>query len=56
MLDAADGQIQVKASGGIRDAARAQMFIDMGCHRLGIGYTSLSAICDGTPNKSTTGY
>lgn len=47
MLVAAAGRIQVKASGGIRDAARARHFIEMGATRLGIGYTSLSAICEG---------
>ena len=47
MLDAAQGRIQVKASGGIRDFAQAQVYIDMGAVRLGVGYTSLAAICDG---------
>ncbi|MEJ5311164.1 MAG: deoxyribose-phosphate aldolase [Anaerolineae bacterium] len=45
MLDAAQGRIKVKPSGGIRDRARAELFIEMGAHRLGNGYTSTAAIC-----------
>ncbi|QHI69519.1 deoxyribose-phosphate aldolase [Tichowtungia aerotolerans] len=47
MLEIADGRIKVKASGGIRDAERAQMFIDMGVHRLGVNWSSSAAICAG---------
>lgn len=47
MLETADGRIKVKASGGIRDAERAQMFIDMGVHRLGVNWSSSAAICTG---------
>jgi deoxyribose-phosphate aldolase len=47
MLDTAAGRIKVKASGGIRDYARAKMFIDMGCQRLGINFNSVAAICKG---------
>lgn len=46
MLDAARGRIKVKASGGIRDRKQAQAFIDMGVGRLGVGYTSVEAICN----------
>jgi deoxyribose-phosphate aldolase len=49
MMDTAKGRIKIKPSGGIRDYARAKMFVDMGADRLGIGYTSLAAICDGEP-------
>jgi deoxyribose-phosphate aldolase len=49
MLDTAAGRIQVKASGGIRDAARARRFLDLGCTRLGLNYTSLAAVCGGVP-------
>ena len=45
MLDAAQGRIKVKPSGGIRDRARAEMFIAMGAQRIGNGYTSTKAIC-----------
>lgn len=45
MVDAAAGRIQVKPSGGIRDAATATQFIEMGATRLGVGYTSVPAIC-----------
>ncbi len=48
MLDTAAGRIKVKPSGGIRDFNRAKMFIDMGCHRLGVGYTSVPKICRGS--------
>lgn len=47
MLETAAGRIKVKASGGIRDAERAQMFIDMGVERLGIGWSSCAAITAG---------
>lgn len=60
MLDAAQGRIKVKPSGGIRDRARAELFIAMGAQRLGNGYTSTAAIC-GAPaavshQPSTSGY
>lgn len=47
MLDTAKGRIKVKPSGGIRDYNRAKMFVDMGVHRLGVGYTSTPKICNG---------
>ena len=47
MLDTAKGRIKIKPSGGIRDYASAKMFVDMGADRLGIGVTSLAAVCDG---------
>lgn len=56
MLDTADGRIQVKASGGIRDYAQARVYIDMGVARLGAGYTSLAAICDGAPSSGSDDY
>ncbi len=37
MLDAAQGKIQVKASGGIRTRADAEAYLAMGCTRLGVG-------------------
>lgn len=47
MLETADGRIQVKASGGIRDYRTARMYVDMGVSRLGCGYTSCKPICEG---------
>jgi deoxyribose-phosphate aldolase len=47
MLEAADGRIEVKASGGIRDLAQAKAYIDMGVTRLGVGYPAVPAICTG---------
>lgn len=56
MLDAAQGRIKVKPSGGIRDRARAEMFIEMGAQRIGNGYSSTKAICEGSsrPGGSDT--
>jgi deoxyribose-phosphate aldolase len=48
MLNVAQGRIKVKPSGGIRDRAKAEMFIEMGAKRIGNGYTSTPKICDGT--------
>jgi len=56
MLDTAAGRIKVKPSGGIRDAARAQMFIDMGAHRLGLGWNSCEAVCKGSAPTTGEGY
>jgi len=47
MLKTAKGRIKVKPSGGIRDAVRAQMFVEMGADRLGVNGSSTPAICDG---------
>ena len=47
MLEAAEGKIQVKASGGIRDAKTAQMYLQMGVTRLGVGVSSVPAIVAG---------
>lgn len=47
MLKTANGRAQVKASGGIRNAAGARRFIEMGATRLGVGWTSCAAICEG---------
>jgi deoxyribose-phosphate aldolase len=47
MLETAAGRIKVKPSGGIRDRQRAEMFLNMGAHRLGVGYTSCEPICKG---------
>lgn len=56
MLDTAAGRVKVKPSGGIRDAARAQLFVDMGAHRLGLGWNSCEPVCKGTSATSTSGY
>lgn len=44
MLEAAQGKIKVKASGGIRNYETAKMYVDMGVERLGIGYSSCRTI------------
>ncbi|MDR0608900.1 MAG: deoxyribose-phosphate aldolase [Planctomycetaceae bacterium] len=51
MLETAAGHIKVKPSGGIRDYARAQMFVDMGVDRLGVNGSSTPNICSGTGNS-----
>jgi len=56
MVDTAAGRIKVKPSGGIRDRADAQRFVDMGVHRLGVGWTSCEAICGGSAAQSDSGY
>jgi deoxyribose-phosphate aldolase len=52
MIKAANGRIHVKASGGIRDMERARLFVDLGCKRLGVNYTTTAALCGGDPDKS----
>lgn len=47
MLEAAEGKIEVKASGGIRDAEKAILYLSMGCTRLGVGVSSVAAIVAG---------
>jgi len=47
MLDTANGRAKVKPSGGIRDAATARRFVDRGAERLGVGWNSCAAICEG---------
>lgn len=51
MLEAAEGRIRVKASGGIRTYEQARRYVDMGVERLGVGYTAVSAICGGTSSE-----
>jgi len=47
MIDTAAGRIQVKPSGGIRSADRARKLIEMGATRLGVGFSSVPALCEG---------
>lgn len=54
MLDTAKGRIKVKPSGGIRNFETAKMYVDMGAERLGIGFSSCKAICEGS--TSTEAY
>ncbi len=55
MLEAAAGRIKVKPSGGIRDAATARAYLAMGAHRLGVGYSSVPALCGGDPGTVAPG-
>ena len=56
MLDTAAGRIRVKPSGGIRTPEQARAFIDMGASRLGVGYSSVPALCGGAEAASGDGY
>jgi deoxyribose-phosphate aldolase len=56
MLDTAAGRVGVKPSGGIRDRARAEMFLAMGATRLGVSPTSTPAICDASQSNAGGGY
>lgn len=47
MLETAAGRIKVKPSGGIRTAEEAMRFVEMGASRLGVGFSSTPALCDG---------
>ena len=47
MLEAGEGRIKVKPSGGIRDYATARRYVEMGASRLGIGFGSAAAIIAG---------
>jgi deoxyribose-phosphate aldolase len=47
MVRVANGRIAVKASGGIRDAAMARRYLELGATRLGVGYSSVAALCSG---------
>lgn len=47
MVRAARGRVRVKASGGIRSVEQAGRFIEIGAERLGVGYTSVEALCSG---------
>jgi len=56
MLDAGQGRIKVKPSGGIRDYQTALKYIEMGAHRLGTNYRSNSAIIKNTVNSALQNY
>jgi deoxyribose-phosphate aldolase len=47
MLEAAKGRIKVKASGGIRDLETARRYVEMGCQRLGVGYSTTPVLVSG---------
>ncbi|MFW5689887.1 MAG: deoxyribose-phosphate aldolase [Spirochaetota bacterium] len=52
MVEAAQGRIEVKASGGIRDRATAERFVKLGVTRIGNGFSSTKAICEGAGSGS----
>lgn len=53
MLETAAGRAQVKPSGGIRDRARAERFLEMGATRLGVGFSAVPVICAGEGSAAT---
>ena len=55
MLKASAGRIRVKASGGIRDFEQARRYVEMGCDRLGVGYTTTPVLVKGE-GKSDAAY
>ncbi|MEA5002392.1 MAG: deoxyribose-phosphate aldolase [Christensenella sp.] len=46
MMDAGEGKIKVKGSGGIRDREHFLKLIDMGIDRMGVGYRSTPDVLD----------
>lgn len=56
MLETAAGRIGVKASGGIRTREAALRYVEMGCRRLGVGFSTTPVLCDasdaGAPGDS----
>lgn len=55
MVETAAGRIQVKPSGGIRTRETAERYLQMGATRLGVGYSSVPALC-GEGTAATSGY
>lgn len=55
MLSAAKDKTKVKASGGIRNYADARRFIDLGCHRLGVGFSTTPVLCGDFASQSESG-
>lgn len=59
MMDAAEGKVKVKGSGGIRTRDHFLKLIDMGIDRMGVGYKStpvvLNADINGEDNSSAQG-
>lgn len=49
-------KIKVKPSGGIRDRTTAEMYLKMGCQRLGVNFTSTPIICDNGKPSDSNGY
>jgi deoxyribose-phosphate aldolase len=45
MLDAAQGRIKVKASGGIRTKEQTEQYLAMGATRLGVGSSTTPVLC-----------
>ncbi len=56
MLNTVRGNTKVKASGGIRDAEQAYRFIEMGCDRLGVGFSTTPVLCGDSTQASNSDY
>ena len=56
MLNAVRGSTKVKASGGIRNVEQANRFIEMGCDRLGVGFSTTPVLCGDSTQASNSDY
>ncbi len=52
MMEAGEGKIMVKGSGGIRTREHFLKLIDMGIERMGVGYRSTPVVLDCTPEEA----
>ena len=52
MMEAGEGRIQVKGSGGIRTREHLMELIDMGIDRMGVGYGSVSKVLGCTAEEA----
>lgn len=55
MMDAAEGKVKVKGSGGIRTREHFLALIDMGIDRMGVGYKSTPMVLDTNPKVEDLG-
>lgn len=49
MVETAAGRVKVKPSGGIRTREQAEDYVRMGAERLGVGFSSVPALCGDAP-------
>jgi deoxyribose-phosphate aldolase len=56
MLNAVRGNTKVKASGGIRNLEQANRFIEMGCDRLGVGFSTTPVLFGDSAQANRSDY
>lgn len=56
MIEASEGKVKVKGSGGIRTREHFLKLIDMGIDRMGIGYKSTPVVLAGNPQSEGLSY